>query len=296
MASTINNKLMNVSDIIPENLSYDNKDFTDFLDAYIVYLEQHNDLVNYLHIIENKDIDTVSDDQFKNHLRKNIGLGIPDVYEGNMPLLYKNLSEIYSSSGTVESIKLFFSLFYDSDVDVTFPKNNLLIPSPNKSINGHLSDYNIRAQDSHYYQEHSYLVSGAKYTKDKWGFSFNKLAHPAGFTMFSDFILETIINTPLGDINHEACLEPSDYEICSFLILKILGQESLFNISVIESVVEKILLLYKIDRPFGMNGWIEKYKFKLISPCASWDKYMIKDAESYLLPGNIEAEVEIIHI
>jgi len=47
-----------VSEIIPDHLSVNNKQYIDFLDGYIKFLEQHESIIDYLRIIENNDIDT----------------------------------------------------------------------------------------------------------------------------------------------------------------------------------------------------------------------------------------------
>ena len=74
-------KLLSVSEIIPDHLALNN-DYISFLDGYISFLEQHKDLVEYLSIIDNKDIDFRK--ELNSHLKVIFGTGIPDNYKGNI--------------------------------------------------------------------------------------------------------------------------------------------------------------------------------------------------------------------
>ena len=84
-------KLLSVSEIIPDHLALNN-DYISFLDGYISFLEQHKDLVEYLSIIDNKDIDFRK--ELNSHLKVIFGTGIPDNYKGNINLLYKDLMDL----------------------------------------------------------------------------------------------------------------------------------------------------------------------------------------------------------
>jgi len=60
----------------------------------------------------------------------------------------------------------------------------------NGSSNNYASDKNLlntttRLQDSHYYQDYSYVIRGAN-SHDNWKPYFNKLVHPAGFAVFGE--------------------------------------------------------------------------------------------------------------
>jgi hypothetical protein len=60
----------------------------------------------------------------------------------------------------------------------------------NGSSNNYASDKNLlntttKLQDSHYYQDYSYVVRGAN-SHDNWKPYFNKLVHPAGFAVFGE--------------------------------------------------------------------------------------------------------------
>ena len=285
-------KTTSVSEIIPDHLALNN-DYISFLDGYISFLEQHKDLVEYLSIIDNKDIDFRK--ELNSHLKVIFGTGIPDNYKGNINLLYKDLMDLYRTSGTVESIQLFFKIFYESpEAKVTYPKHNLLIPSPNVSANGMLSNTNIKVQDSLFYQLYSYFISNTNVTRSQWGAKFLKGQHPAGYKMFSELVYELTATTKIfRQLNHpNTCMEPNGSYICSMYILDLISRPSTadaFIIHAVDNLIEKILLLYSIDRPFGMNAWFDDVKFKLTSNTSSWDKYTINSTIQYKVPGNIEA-------
>jgi hypothetical protein len=293
LGTNYNRKISDISEIIPDHLSTNNEDYTNFLNGYISFLEEHASIVKYINIIENNDIDTTH--ELRTHFRNIFGKGIPSSYKGNEALLYKDLMDLYRTSGTIESLQLFFKIFYESpDVDVTFPKDNLLIASPSNKSNGMLSNPNIRLHDSLFYQMYSYMLSNIKISKSQWGDIFNTSQHPLGYMMFSDIVYTNLarFRTDTPDHSINTCLEPAGSFICSTYILELLNIPVVLTSSVVANIVQKILILYDVDRPLGMRAWFDEAKFNLITTNASWDLYSINDVLAYIVPGNPEAFLE----
>jgi hypothetical protein len=294
-----------VSEIIPDHLSVNNKQYIDFLDGYIKFLEQHESIIDYLRIIENNDIDTSN--SIEDHYKNIFGSKIPSLYKGDSRLLYKDLNKLYNTAGSVDSIKLFFKIFYQSpEVEVKFPKEHLLIPSPSKSDNGLLSNSSIKIHDSKFYQLYSYVISNTKISQDIWGGVYNKGTHPLGYVMFSEMILSTILNgsnrlfkandTTDCETCDNTCLEELKSYVCSSYILELIGdiQPIISTSRVVDNSVRKMLILYDVERPLGMRAWLDNIKHSLITTSSSWDNYTINDTIYYRVPGNIEAELETL--
>jgi|GEM_PF-4762656 len=291
-----------VSEIIPDHLSSNNEQYVDFLEGYIKFLEQHENIIDYLRIIQNNDIDTSN--SIEDHFKDIFGTKIPSLYNGDVRLLYKDLNKLYKTAGSVDSIRLFFKIFYQSpDVEVKFPKEHLLIPSPSKSYNGLLSHSGIRIHDSKFYQMYSYVIANTKTSQNIWGGVYNKGTHPLGYVMFSEMILSTVLNgsNRLFKANNtgtsdNTCLEKLKSYVCSTYILELIGdiQPIASTSRVVDTSVRKMLILYDIERPLGMKAWLDNVKYSLITTSSSWDNYTINDSIYYRIPGNTEAELETL--
>jgi hypothetical protein len=133
---TLNHKRFNISSevtsVLPEHISSESPDLVVFLEKYLEFIETNNKSLYFLNTIENiRDIDT-TDDQFLAQLQNEIGQAIPRQFSAEPRLLYKHLTELYRSRGTIDSIKAFFRFFYDDEVEIYFPKDDILSPSDGK--------------------------------------------------------------------------------------------------------------------------------------------------------------------
>ena len=83
----------------------------------------------YLNTIrDNRDIDMV-EEALLVELQKEIGDSFPRHFAADSRLFYKKIIDFYLARGTPESIKAFFRYLYNDNVDVYFPRNDILIPS-----------------------------------------------------------------------------------------------------------------------------------------------------------------------
>ena len=169
-----------------------------------------------LNVLEQRDVDTIRT-AFLEMLQKEIAASIPRNLQSDKKVLYKNITQFYRERGSVESIKVFFRLLLNDEVEVSYPGDQMLIPSsgdwdPDAASRvpvfddegniteyvvgtgryldrkGQLSNDKIRIQDSNFYQKFSYLIRTGS-NLDLWGNAFNKLIHPAGFKFFGEIVL-----------------------------------------------------------------------------------------------------------
>ncbi len=121
-----------VDDLVPDHINQDYPELIEFIKVYALYLERVNKSAFYLNQIDHqRDIDLI-EEHLLTELQNEIGAPIPRDFAADPRLFYKHLVEFYRSRGTPESIKAFFKLIYDDEVDIYFPRVDMLIPSDGK--------------------------------------------------------------------------------------------------------------------------------------------------------------------
>ena len=118
-----------IESLIPRQLIADAGGLIEFLKEYYNFINENEGPSNVLNnVLANKDLDTVVD-AFIQLVEKEIGAGFTTKLAANKINLYKNLIQFYQAKGSVESFKLLFRLLYDTDIDISFPKEKILIAS-----------------------------------------------------------------------------------------------------------------------------------------------------------------------
>jgi hypothetical protein len=121
-----------VSTVLPEHVESNSPDLNEFLSKFIEFMETENKSLYHLNTVaNNRDID-YTEEQFLSMLQNEIGQPIPRKFTAEPRLLYKHLTELYKSRGTIDSIKAFFRLLFDDEVEIYFPKDDMFIPSDGK--------------------------------------------------------------------------------------------------------------------------------------------------------------------
>ena len=116
---------------VPEFVREEYPVFVQFLEAYYEFLEnaqgsQQNDLT-----IKSKDLRYVSDvdasvDSFQESFINNFASLIPQDAQIDKAFLIKNVLPLYLARGNEKSFQLLFRMLYNQEVEITFPKNNIL--------------------------------------------------------------------------------------------------------------------------------------------------------------------------
>ena len=134
-----------VSEQIPAFVREDHPVFVEFIETYYKFLEQSNTGIltsdgasHYLgaeyasKTIPNiMDIDTTDFSIFIDSFKAQYGPHIPKQLHGSsdIKLFYKNLIKFYNAKGSEDSIKCLFRLLYAEEIDITYPKEYVLIAS-----------------------------------------------------------------------------------------------------------------------------------------------------------------------
>ena len=136
-----------VDDLVPEHIVTDYPELVEFIKVYALYLEHKNKSGFYLNQLDHqRDIDMIEVELLQ-ELQNEIGVPIPRSFNADPRIFYRHLVEFYKSRGTPESIQSFFKLIYGDEVEIYFPKEDMLIPSDGKWYD--LSEGIIANPDTH---------------------------------------------------------------------------------------------------------------------------------------------------
>ena len=132
-----------VSEHIPDFVRSDHPKFVTFIEKYYEFLAnnslmQTSDGTNYYGadyaskaISDIHDIDTTDIDLFIESFQKQYAVNFPiSVYNNeDTRILYKNILDFYRALGTEDSFKMLFRLIYNEDIEIYYPKQDMLIAS-----------------------------------------------------------------------------------------------------------------------------------------------------------------------
>jgi len=118
---------------VPEFIRDEYPKFVTFLESYYEFLEAQadtpatsNNLITSAKTIRNiRDVDD-SIEQFEKNFYNTYATLIPLDIQSNKALLFKHLANLYRSKGNENSFKLLFQLIFGQDIDILYPKNNVL--------------------------------------------------------------------------------------------------------------------------------------------------------------------------
>ena len=146
-----------IDELTPDHIEGSYPELVNFLKTYALYLERENKSGFYLNSLDiQRDIDFV-EENLLNELQNEIGVAVPRDFATNPRMFYKRLVEFYRSRGTPESIKSFFRMIYDDDVETYFPFEDLLNPSDGDWTNQETA---IKADRTTFTPNHTFTISG----------------------------------------------------------------------------------------------------------------------------------------
>lgn len=138
--------------------------FIEFVKAYYEWMEQTGQTNYYARQIPSiKDVDNTLD-EFIIYFREKYLAGLPYLKTNNQEELIKFSRDLYRSKGTEQCIKLLFALLYNErNVDIFYPKSDVLRPSDGKWIQPLYLEVSISDRSQKFTsKEITGSVSGAK--------------------------------------------------------------------------------------------------------------------------------------
>jgi len=190
----------NLNGIIPEHIRQNGGNLQDFIETYFEWMQSSQDQPGHIinTLLENRDIDEAAE-QFIEYLQREFATSIPQQIRANPRKLYKQVNDIYRSKGSIPSYEALFNLLFNDQIELYYPRVDLLKPSDGKwdqtqgrylNNDGFISDKKY-IQDSRYYQNFSYVIKTGQ-TIDYWQDAVKKLLHPTGFAFFGQVLIQSI--------------------------------------------------------------------------------------------------------
>lgn len=116
---------------VPEYVREQYPLFLSFIEAYYEFLEnkqgpEKNDLLNQVDVVRNiSDIDSSIDD-FEEYFFNTFASFLPNNTTIDKAFLIKNILPLYKSKGSESSFKFLFRLLFDTEIEVKYPRDNIL--------------------------------------------------------------------------------------------------------------------------------------------------------------------------
>jgi len=124
-----------VNQQLPEFIRTDHQKFVTFLEKYYEWLETNGGITKETDNLRlSIDIDTVPD-SYINDMIDDLMPYFPHHFTADKRLFIKKIHEFYSRKGSEESLKFAFRAFYGEEIDVYYPKQDVLKVSDGKWIN-----------------------------------------------------------------------------------------------------------------------------------------------------------------
>ena len=121
-----------VDDLVPEHVSNAYPGLMHAIKVYADFLEHGNGAGHWLNTIDaQRDIDRI-EGKLLTQLQKEVGAPIPRQFAADPRRFYKRVTEYYRERGTPASIETFFRVLFNDEVEIYFPKEDMLIPSDGK--------------------------------------------------------------------------------------------------------------------------------------------------------------------
>ena len=121
-----------VDDLVPEHVATAYPGLMHAIKVYADFLEHGNGSGHWLNTIDaQRDIDRI-ETELLTELQKEVGAPIPRQFAADPRKFYKRVTEYYRERGTPASIETFFRVLFNDEVEIYFPKEDMLIPSDGK--------------------------------------------------------------------------------------------------------------------------------------------------------------------
>jgi hypothetical protein len=194
-----NAESVRVNDLIPPAIQTNAQLLVSFLEKYYEHLNSEGlpsyeiQSISGLH-----DLDLVSE-KYLSQIEALIGKSIPSSTVLDKFELYKIVLEYYNTRGSEDSIHLFFKIFLNKVVELSYPKEVLFKLSEGDWDNDaqEYLDHKSFASDiyklfdGHYYQDYSYVIR-SDIDSSLWRDDYLGFVHPAGLKLFTAIVIEIL--------------------------------------------------------------------------------------------------------
>ncbi|CAB4124108.1 hypothetical protein UFOVP49_11 [uncultured Caudovirales phage] len=123
-----------IDDQIPEFIKEDHPNFVAFIKAYYEWMENSQEgavLYETKKLLDYRDVDKTSE-EFLKYFKKQLLPNFPEEILSDKAKLIKNIRSFYQKKGSPESLNFLFRALYGQDIDILYPKENILKASDGK--------------------------------------------------------------------------------------------------------------------------------------------------------------------
>ena len=134
MANTINKISDLIENQMPDFIRADHPGFTNFLKAYYEWMEDSDQgkvLYSTENMLDYADVDTTTE-EFLTYFKSKFLPYFPEEILADKATLIKRSREFYQKKGSQESIKFLFRVLYGQDIELSYPKEQILKASDGK--------------------------------------------------------------------------------------------------------------------------------------------------------------------
>ena len=136
-----------VESLLPLELRTKSAALIELLQDYYTFTNKANNPSYELNSISNsRDIDFATD-KYLDMIQKEIAITLPKNLVTDRVRLYKALMKYYAVRGSQESIELFFKILFNDQVEVYYPKKDMLVPSSGNWDSTNTSYFSVNAID-----------------------------------------------------------------------------------------------------------------------------------------------------
>ena len=181
-----------VNQVLPDYFAEDYPNLIKFLEYYYEFMDSdgtHSFNSDIRELMRAKDIESTSLDLLDN-LFKEIGLGTSQAYFTNPRQEATLFAKFFRVKGSLYSAEGFFRSFFDEEVEISYPKNDIFKVGTSKIGAQSLKFLTNNSR----YQIYSILIKASQ-TVSKWSELYKQFAHPAGWYFEGEVSLEG-----LGDL------------------------------------------------------------------------------------------------
>ena len=123
-----------IDSLFPDHVVASYPKLIEFAKAFFEFLEKENKASYYQNTLQYQRDVREQDPEFLEYIQRELGVLNFQRFAADPKLFYDNLSHIWRAKGSEESIKAFFRLFLDDEVEIYYPWESVLIPSDGRWI------------------------------------------------------------------------------------------------------------------------------------------------------------------
>lgn len=123
-----------IDSLFPDHVAANYPRLIEFAKIFFEYLEENNKSSYYQNTLYLQRDVREQDPEFAEYIKRELGILSRRNYAIDPKIFYDNIVEIWRSKGSEESIKTFFRLFFNDEVEIYYPWESVLIPSDGRWV------------------------------------------------------------------------------------------------------------------------------------------------------------------